>query len=393
MKHTWAILTDLSHLQQVNPRTFRQKALLFLLILSLVVGVAGCTGNTASAVALAAGQAQADAANNQAGANEMTSQTIETAAPTTVATTAESTTVTETTATEAAQTRESSVKPAVKEEAVVTAATTSAPTAPTVAIPVTPQVLAGTGKINILLIGSDARAGLEGQRSDSTILLTYDREKRQIKLTSFMRDSYVAIPGHGSSKMNAAFNYGGESLLLETVRNNFAVDVEHYMTIRFEQFVAIVDQIGGISLTLSQKEIDWINGDAGGVTNGDGVKILNGAQALSHSRNRYVGNGDFTRTARQRAILQAIFSQIKQTNNAVTLAGLVGFAMGNVKTNVPADQLLSLAADVLFAGDVSFAEARVPFDGAWSYATIKGASVIKIDFATNNESLSDFLDN
>ena len=255
-----------------------------------------------------------------------------------------------------------------------------------------PVTLSGTGKINILLVGSDARLGLDGARSDSMIMLTFDRDRKQIKLLSFMRDMYVAIPGYGSTKLNAAFNYGAEPLLTETLRNNFDVALETYITIRFENFIAVVDQIGGIDLYLTQAEIDYINAEIGGIPDGEGVKHLTGAQTLSHTRNRRVGNGDFTRTARQRATIKAIFSQIKNQGDAATLAGLVGYAIGNVKTNISADQLLSLATEVISAGDVSFADARVPFDGTWEYATKSGASVIAVDFAANQEKIRTFID-
>ncbi len=303
--------------------------------------------------------------------------------PTTEATTAESTTSAPTTKATTAAPAETTVKPVVTPTPVPTPKPTQAPT---------PVTLSGTGKVNILLIGSDARLGLDGARSDSMIMLTFDRDNKQIKLLSFMRDMYVAIPGHGSTKLNAAFNYGAEPLLTETLRNNFDVALETYITIRFENFIAVVDQIGGIDLYLTQKEIDYINAEIGGIPDGEGIKHLTGAQTLSHTRNRRVGNGDFTRTARQRATIKAIFSQIRNQGDAATLAGLVGYAIGNVKTNISADQLFSLTTEVIGAGDVSFAEARVPFDGTWEYATIGGASVIAVDFAANKEQIRSFID-
>lgn len=303
--------------------------------------------------------------------------------PTTEATTAESTTSAPTTKATTTAPVETTVKPAVTPTPVPMPKPTQAPT---------PVTLSGTGKVNILLIGSDARLGLDGARSDSMIMLTFDRDNKQIKLLSFMRDMYVAIPGHSSTKLNAAFNYGGESLLTETLRNNFDVALETYITIRFENFIAVVDQIGGIDLYLTQKEIDYINAEIGGIPDGEGVKHLTGAQTLSHTRNRRVGNGDFTRTARQRATIKAIFSQIRNQGDAATLAALVGYSIGNVKTNISADQLLSLATEVIGAGDVSFAEARVPFDGMWEYATKGGASVIAVDFAANKEKIKAFID-
>ncbi|MBP1757353.1 MAG: LytR family transcriptional regulator [Firmicutes bacterium] len=322
-------------------------------------------------------------ASTTTSAVESTSSAATTGESTATTTPAESTTGASAQATTAATGKPSATTVTTKE----TSAPTTAPTES-----VAPVALAGTGKINILLVGSDARIGVAGARSDSMILLTFDRTSSQIKLTSFMRDMYVAIPGHGSSKLNAAFSYGGESLLMQTLKNNFAIDVDNYITMRFESFIAVVDQIGGITLNLTQKEIDYINVEIGGVPDGEGLKQLNGAQTLSHCRNRHVGNGDFTRTARQRAAIKAIFSKIKQQHDAATLAGLVGFAMGNVKTNISADQILALATEVLDAGDVNFGEARVPFDGTWEFATKNGASVIAVDYAANQERIRQFLD-
>ncbi len=364
------------------------------------VGLGGAKAVSETISPLLTSQTQINGNANQGGPDAGDTQTIEvttqTAGETSAETTSEATTAassTETTAqpTTTAATKPTTAKPAAttapKETAAPTAATTAAPTEP-----VAPVALAGTGKINILLVGSDARAGLDGQRSDSMILMTLDRDSNEIKLTSFMRDMYVAIPGHGSTKLNAAFNYGGESLLIKTIKNNFAIDLDNYITIRFESFIAVIDQIGGISLNLTQKEIDYINAEIGGVPDGEGVKQLTGAQTLSHCRNRRVGNGDFTRTARQRAAIQAIFTKIKQQHDAVTLANLVSFAVGNVKTNVSRDQLLELATDILGKGDIAFREARVPFDGTWEYATKSGASVIAVDFAANQERIRQFLD-
>jgi LCP family protein required for cell wall assembly len=339
------------------------------------------------------GQASLVAGSNQGAPSDGATGTVlnqaTTAATTTQAPSAKTEPETEA-ATSAPTTKATTTAPAVT-TAKPAATPTPVPT-PKPTLAPAPVTLSGTGKVNILLIGSDARLGLDGARSDSMIMLTFDRDNKQIKLLSFMRDMYVAIPGHGSTKLNAAFNYGGESLLTETLRNNFDVALDTYITIRFENFIAVVDQIGGIDLYLTQKEIDYINAEIGGIPDGEGVKHLTGAQTLSHTRNRRVGNGDFTRTARQRATIKAIFSQIKNQGDAATLAGLVGYAIGNVKTNISADQLLSLATEVIGAGDVSFADARVPFDGTWEYATKSGASVIAVDLAANQEKIRSFLD-
>jgi LCP family protein required for cell wall assembly len=370
-----------------------------LMSAAFVFTVFGRAGALSETIPLQSGQTQVGGAANQGAPNAEDTQSIDvttqSGSETSTATTAIETTssaATTATATPAESTTLTTAQPTGKPAATTVTQKETTATAPAPTESVAPVALAGTGKINILLIGSDARIGVAGARSDSMVLLTFDRASSQIKLTSFMRDMYVAIQGHGSSKLNAAFSYGGESLLMQTLKNNFAIDVDNYITMRFESFIAVVDQIGGISLNLTQKEIDYINVEVGGVPDGDGLKQLNGAQTLSHCRNRHVGNGDFTRTARQRTAIKAIFSKIKQQHDAATLAGLIGFAMGNVKTNISADQILGLATEVLDAGDVRFGEARVPFDGTWEFATKNGASVIEVDFAANQERIRQFLD-
>jgi LCP family protein required for cell wall assembly len=248
--------------------------------------------------------------------------------------------------------------------------------------------------LHIMLIGSDAREGVAGQRSDTMMLLSYDSANGSIKLTSFMRDTWVKIDGQGYNKLNAAFAKGGDSLVEKTLENNFELDIDHYVTVRFEQFIAIVDQIGGIPLDLSAKEIEYINVEIADnrLDTTPGVKVLTGAQALSHCRNRRVGNGDFTRTARQRATVLAILQKLRQQRDPAGIVQLVSFATSHATTDLGAADWLPLAKGVLEASSVDFQQARIPFDDTWHYATEAGQSVISIDLEANRSRLRSFLE-
>ena len=269
--------------------------------------------------------------------------------------------------------------------------TTAAQATPKPTQPIPP---ANADGINILLVGSDARVGLGGARSDSMILIAYNKEKNSFKLTSFMRDTWVPIEGHGWDRLNAAFAYGGVDLTIDTLNRNFNLAIKNYVTIRFEQFVAIVDQLGGIPVNLYQKEIDYINVEVRDtqLDRTPGVKLLNGAQTLSHCRDRHVGNGDFERTQRQRTVIKAILQKLQQQRDPATITRLVSFAMANAKTDLTADKLLTLTLDVLNADNLSFDDTRIPFDGTWENATKSGKSVIAVDFDANRKKLSQFLD-
>lgn len=98
--------------------------------------------------------------------------------------------------------------------------------------------------VNLLLIGCDSRRKGGGGRSDAIILLSINRKSRKITMTSFMRDSYVTIPGYENNRINAAYAYGGAGLLMETIETNFAVETDRYVMVDFYSFADIVDKIG-----------------------------------------------------------------------------------------------------------------------------------------------------
>ena len=78
---------------------------------------------------------------------------------------------------------------------------------------------------NVLLVGVDRRDTSWAGNSDSMILMSLNYEKKQISMISLMRDTYVNIPGIGMRKLNAAHANGAGPLLLETVTENFKVQV------------------------------------------------------------------------------------------------------------------------------------------------------------------------
>ena len=97
-----------------------------------------------------------------------------------------------------------------------------------------------------LVVGSDARAGLSGQRTD-TIMLMHTGDGPNL-LLSIPRDSIVEVPGHGETKINAAFAFGGPELMVQTVEGATGIRVDHYVEMVFRGLVKLVDSVGGIEL-------------------------------------------------------------------------------------------------------------------------------------------------
>ena len=111
------------------------------------------------------------------------------------------------------------------------------------------------GVVNILLIGNDSRENGEDGRSDAMILLSVSDKTKSIYMTSILRDIYVDIPGHEGNRLNAAYAFGGPGLLMETIEQNFDIDVNRYVLVNFEAFAALVDAVNGVDLELSGQEM------------------------------------------------------------------------------------------------------------------------------------------
>ena len=247
---------------------------------------------------------------------------------------------------------------------------------------------------NILLIGNDSRNEGEDGRSDAMILISISSKTNTIHMTSVLRDIYVDIPGHDGNRLNA---FGGPELLMETLEKNFGISVNRYMLVNFQAFAKVVDAVGGVDIEVTNEEVQYINGylveynQLEGRPEGtdyldtslSGKLHLNGPQALAFCRNRFIGS-DFSRTERQRKVLTAIFEKAPSallTNTDELVDGL----MSNVKTNLKKLDIsgLMVQAPVMLTYDM--VQTSIPLDGTYSNASIRGMSVLEVDFETNKE--------
>lgn len=242
---------------------------------------------------------------------------------------------------------------------------------------------------NILLIGVDSISTQDTARSDSMILLTIDKKTKSIKLTSFLRDMWVQIPGRQMAKINAASAYGGAELVLDTIEYNFNIQIDNYVMVGFDVFESIIDAIGGLNMDISDKEAKEMKNFDCIVETGNDV-LLNGEQALWYARIRKI-DSDFHRTARQREIIEKVIEKLKKTK-VTTLIDIVSEIAPLVETDIPRNELVKLGMGSLFSYlRYDIKQTSIPADGMWKNATIKSQSVLQINLEQNREYLKDFL--
>jgi LCP family protein required for cell wall assembly len=218
---------------------------------------------------------------------------------------------------------------------------------------------------NILVMGVDDYQPNDPGRSDSMILVSIDSRHNKLKLTSFMRDLYVAIPGHGNNRINVGYAVGGPQLAVKTIESNFGTDIDRFVLIDFDSFSQIVDKLGGVNIELSQIEADLINRNSGDPKRNlkEGNFLLTGKQALYYARIRNKeDNYDFGRTQRQRKLFSSIVNKFKSAD-----LGTINQAMYDVlplmATNMTKNEILDMATNSPTYLNYPISQNRIPADG------------------------------
>jgi len=256
------------------------------------------------------------------------------------------------------------------------------------AIPTDSQVPAGKGT-NVLLVGSDSRAGLTsaqakalrtggsnitGKRTDS-IMVLHMPSSGEPTLVSLPRDTYVPIPGHRSNKINAAFSFGPK-VLVQTVENVTGLRIDHYMEIGFGGFAGIVDSVGGVRMCLPKA----MNDSFAHINLPAGCQNLAGANALGYVRSRHTdATSDLARVKRQREFLSALTKKIASPGNlllpwklkSVGSSGAEGLAVENGMHSWTALNILWTLKKIGSGGN----SVQVPIADA-NYSTPAGSAVL-----------------
>ena len=249
---------------------------------------------------------------------------------------------------------------------------------------------------NVLLIGSDRRSTAENGRSDSMILVTMNFDTGKIHLTSLMRAMYVNIPrsdGDVWGMLNAAYSWGGPKLLIDTIENNFRVHIDHYVVVDFTSFKLAVDIVGGVTVTLNDKEA-WIVSTWTKIPTSSGTVHLNGEQALTYAGIRYIDN-DFVRTNRQRNIVEALMKKAIGLDLA-TLMSLADQILPYVNTNLNNVEIIYYLSKApgLLKNPITQRMLPIENEAGKTYTGkiyVNGREMYKVDFETNIKALHDFM--
>ena len=200
------------------------------------------------------------------------------------------------------------------------------------------------GWTHYLLLGIDGSSYKSGH-SDAMLVFSIHEEKRELVLSSIPRDTLVYVEGKGFDKLTHAYNYGGAALTVKVFSDNFDIDVENYFVVNFQSLPKIVDQIGGVVLTLTDAEAKHMGDQYAAWGLSGGTQRLNGKEVLAYCRVRKI-DSDYRRIERQYKALMAIYDEVRSLSYDKYI-GLAKVAYESMYSDMKMGDMLLLVKDVM----------------------------------------------
>lgn len=263
------------------------------------------------------------------------------------------------------------------------------------------------GITNILLLGTDGREKELAYRSDCMMIATIDANNKNIKLTSLARDTYVDIPGKGKGKLNAAYFWGKEKLLFQTIEENFQIKLDKFIQVDFGNLMNIIFSIGGVEVDIKEYEIKSINemipgsykqctysgkGEMELITY-PGKQRINGYQAIAYTRIRKVDSA-INRDERQREVMLSVINTMKQEDFS-KYPSLLNTLLPYVSTNLTPKDLINIAFTAYNFKPLTIKQGQFPIidDVHVKGGTYKKAGWVWLYDLNSRKVLQDFINN
>ena len=253
---------------------------------------------------------------------------------------------------------------------------------------------------NILLLGCDSYSKNNHTRSDSMIIVSINRERQQVKMTSLMRDTWIIQPGTSKHrKLTELCAVGGPEMTIQAIEDNFGVEIDDYALISMEGIAEIIDLLGGVDIDVTEAERKALNKGLFDLSSLSGMEKLqesgenvhlNGNQATAFARIRKI-DSDYVRTNRQRTVLMAMARKLKDGASAGTLLTIVNVLLNYVETDLSISDILEIGTVGLDMDLSTVEELRLPADGTFESGMYGNVWCIKPNFEKNAALLQEFI--
>ena len=198
--------------------------------------------------------------------------------------------------------------------------------------------------VSILIVGLDSRDGNLVGRTDAMVLATFNPVVNSIKMISIPRDSYVEIVGRNThDKINHAHAFGGIDMTVATVENLLNIPVDYFVSLNFDAFMDIIDELGGVEVNSERAFTETDNATYGTIRIEEGEQILNGEEALAYVRMRKQDpRGDLGRGERQKEVMESVIKQSASFSSITRFGPIMDSLETNLNTNINFTSILGM---------------------------------------------------
>lgn len=206
------------------------------------------------------------------------------------------------------------------------------------------SVEASVEPVSILVLGLDTRDGDLSGRTDAMVMLTLNPNDHTIKMLNIPRDSLVDIPGRAEGdKINHAHAFGGIDLTIDTVENFLDIPVDYFVSLNFDAFMEVIDELGGITVDAPMEVRDTDNATYGTIVIPEGEQVINGEEALAYVRMRkHDPAGDLGRGERQKEVIESVLRELASYSTITNFRPLLNSVERNVNTNLEFGTAISM---------------------------------------------------
>lgn len=258
----------------------------------------------------------------------------------------------------------------------------------------------GTGYLNVALFGVDSREGdlADGTRTDCIIIASLNKETKEIRMASVYRDTLLDLSEGTLQKCNAAYSYGGAKMAINMLNKNLDLDIQDYVTVDFAAIAGAIDLLGGIDIEVLPEEVEPMNNyiaetakvaeKQANYIETAGMQHLDGVQATTYARIRSTAGGDFTRTERQRVVIQKIAEKV-QMSDLATINKIIDTVFPKIATSFSVTEILNYAR--YFTQYELGENTGFPIDKTTDTISEVGSIVVPVDLEDNVRQLHQFL--
>jgi len=244
---------------------------------------------------------------------------------------------------------------------------------------------------SVLIPVQNQPMGQQGARADMVFIASFNAFEQRLTLVALASNTLVEVEGHGQKSLDEAYALGGPSLLVNTINQNFDLDLQKYAATDTHSLAAIIDLIKGIQIDLTSSEAGYIN-DALGESLQAGPATLTGAQSMVYAMDNLSGDEPLGSLGRSLTLIQSTIFNLRKTATKEAMLPLLGLVFSSIQTNLDFTALHDFGYEILKAEEIEYRSLSLPSEGSWTAAGANG-NQLEADIAHNGELLRETLYN